>query len=87
MKFRTCEPCPNCGCRCEEYNPITGYIGCPSCETKREESLSWHVAFLELVYEVMRRVEDCHINKTFEDLDLIYETINKINQRMRKVQP
>lgn len=40
MKFRVSDPCPHCGCKCEEYNDNTGYLGCPQCERHREVSLA-----------------------------------------------
>lgn len=49
MKFRECAPCPNCGCRCEEYNDETGYIGCPACERKRVTSKSYQEFIKKLI--------------------------------------
>ena len=49
MKFRVAEPCPHCGCRCEEYNPDTLYLGCPQCERPRNKTISWEGKYRALV--------------------------------------
>ncbi len=49
MKFRVAEPCPYCGCRCEEYNPDTGYLGCPQCERPRDKTISWEGKYKALI--------------------------------------
>jgi hypothetical protein len=49
MKFRVAEPCPHCECRCEEYNTVTNYIGCPACERPRESSIANGERYIPLI--------------------------------------
>lgn len=66
MKFRVANPC-KCGCKVEEYNKETGYIGCPNCETKRDKTISWEGLFDELTDMIY------HEGLGFDDYDRFIE--------------